>query len=680
MTITSTDGKGSANGSTTSGKSAFGVDFSSPFVPVGVTPRYPPPRSNIKPDSGGSWLKRVLPVALAHKKIFILSLVASFVGLAVQVLIPDQLRQAIDNGLSKGDNLNRYVAIIAGLACLRFVLNYTSRLFMLKTAYRIEYDLRNIMYEHLSRMSFSFYDRVQSGQLISRGNSDIRQVQMYLAMAPTVFVQCSVAILAFALMLTINVPLAFVAMSTMPFVFLVAVRMRRYMFPVSWLTQARLAEVATVVDENINGVRVVKSFAAEENQLNKLTAAAKKAEWSYTKDADIRAHWAPLIENLPRLGQALVLLYGGYLAINGQATVGDIAAFNAYVLMLQPPFRQLGMVMMMGQRAAASAQRIYEVLDEQPTVVDRPGAVDLVDCKGDVHFDNVSFDYANGTNVLHNFELHLKPGETVAVVGRTGTGKSTSARLLARFYDVTEGAVRVDGQDVRDVTLPSLRHHIGMVLDEPFLFSVSVRDNIAYGRPDATLDEVIAAAQAAGADEFIREMADGYDTIVGERGFTLSGGQRQRIAIARTLVVNPPILVLDDATSAIDVQIEQQIHAALSELMEGRTTLIIAHRLSTISLADRVAVVEGGRVIAEGTHTELLEHEPRYSEILAQTEEDARRRAEEQEAARLVYEQQDDRLLKDAIAADVEHSRDLDADLGELADHDPELAPRGGMD
>ena len=516
---------------------------------------------------------------------------------------------------------------------MRFVLNYTSRRYMLKVAYRIEYDLRNIIYEHLSRMSFPFYDRVQSGQLISRGNSDIRQVQMYLAMAPTVFVQCGVAVLAFALMLTINVPLAFVAMSTMPFVVVAAIRMRRYMFPVSWLTQARLAEVATVVDENINGVRVVKSFAAEEDQLNKLTAAAQRVEWSYIKDADIRAHWAPVIENLPRLGQVLVLLYGGILAINGQATVGDIAAFNAYVLMLQPPFRQLGMVLMLGQRAAASAQRIYELLDE-PATVDRPAGR---------RRPRRTVAATSTSTTCRSTTRTGRPSSTAStsICGRArpspssagpGSGKSTAARLLARFYDVTGGAVRIDGHDVRDLTLPSLRHNIGMVLDEPFLFSVSIRDNIAYGRPDATFEEVVEAARAAGADEFIREMPDGYDTVVGERGFTLSGGQRQRLAIARTLVVNPPILVLDDATSAIDVQIEQQIHAALERLMTGRTTLIIAHRLSTISLADRIAVIEDGRVIAQGTHTELLATEPRYVEILARTEEDARRRAVERDA------------------------------------------------
>jgi len=313
-----------------------------------------------------------------------------------------------------------------------------------------------------------------------------------------------------------------------------------------------------------------------------------------------------------------VLSYGGWLVLHDQLTVGAIVAFSAYVLMLQVPFRMLGMLMMLSRRAAASALRIYEILDEQPVVLDRPGAIDLVECLGDVRFEDVHFDYPSGTPVLHGVDLHLRPGDTVALVGRTGTGKSTISRLLCRFYDVTGGRVLVDGDDVRDLTQMSLRHHVGLVLDEPFLFSESVRDNIAYGRPDADFEDVVAAAKAAHAHEFILELEDGYDTVVGERGYTLSGGQRQRIAIARTLLVNPPILVLDDATSAVDVQVEQGIHDALRTLMAGRTTLIIAHRLSTISLADRVAVLEGGRIIAEGTHTELLENEPRYAAILAQ--------------------------------------------------------------
>jgi ATP-binding cassette subfamily B protein len=290
----------------------------------------------------------------------------------------------------------------------------------------------------------------------------------------------------------------------------------------------------------------------------------------------------------------------------------------------------LGMLIMMGQRASASAERIYEILDEQATIVDRPDATDLVDCRGDVRFEDVSFAYAadslmaaeakqgGNPNVLTDLNLHLSPGDTVALVGRTGSGKSTVARVLARFYDATEGTVRVDGHDVRDLTLTSLRANIGVVLDEPFLFSASIRDNIAYGRPDASMEEVVAAAEAAGAADFILHLSEGYDTVVGERGYTLSGGQRQRIAIARTLLINPPILILDDATSAIDVQVEQRIHAGLRVLMEGRTTLIIAHRLSTISLADRVVLLDQGRIVADGTHASLLASTPLYSEILAQ--------------------------------------------------------------
>jgi ATP-binding cassette subfamily B protein len=393
--------------------------------------------------------------------------------------------------------------------------------------------------------------------------------------------------------------------------------MRRLMFPISWIVQERQAGVATVVEENVAGARVVKSFAAEQQQVDVMARTARRLEWGQNRQIDVRALYAPVMENLPRLGMAGVLLYGGILAIHGEVTIGTIVAFSIYVVMLQAPFRMLGMLMMMGQRAAASAARIYEILDEQPEIVDRPGAVDLVDAVGRVELRDVTFTYRNGPTVLEGFDLTIEPGETVALVGRTGSGKSTVARLLTRFYDVDEGAVLVDGHDVRDLTLPSLRHHVGVVLDEPFLFSSSVRDNIAYGRPDAPMDEVIAAAKAANADEFIVQLADGYDSIIGERGYDLSGGQRQRIAIARTLLVNPRILVLDDATSAIDVHVEDLIHQALTRLLQQRTTLVIAHRLSTISLADRVCLLEGGKVVATGTHAELMQREPRYAEVLA---------------------------------------------------------------
>ena len=594
------------------------------FVPIAEEARTEAPPSGIDPETTLTWWRRALPIIRAHHTIFVISLSLSFFGLVLQVMIPQLLNKAITNSIQHHTvPLSFYVWWIVALGLVGAVIGYVARLFLFETAYDVEYDLRTIIYEHLTKMSFGFYDRVQSGQLISRANSDIRSVQMYLTFAPLIIVQCSIAVVAFIFMLTINVPLALVAMSTMPLVYWAGVRMRNSMFPVSWIIQARLAEVATIVDENVNGVRVVKSFAAEEQQLRTLAGAAERVQWGYIKDADLRARFTPLVQNLPQVGLALVLLFGGYMVIHGTLGFGAIVAFNAWLFMLQAPFMMLGMLIMMGQRAAASAERIYEILDEQPSVSDAVDAVDLLDCRGDVRFRHVDFAYREDAEqlVLADFNLAVAPGETVAVVGRTGSGKSTVARLLSRFYDVKHGSVEIDGHDVRDLTLASLRANVGVVLDEPFLFSVSIHDNIAYGKPSATRDEVEAAARSAGAHEFISRLAHGYDTVVGERGYTLSGGQRQRIAIARTLLVNPPIMVLDDATSAIDVQVEQLIHAGLRVQMEGRTTLIIAHRLSTISLADRVVLLDKHKIVADGTHAELLASTPLYAEVLAQAAE-----------------------------------------------------------
>jgi ATP-binding cassette, subfamily B, bacterial len=584
---------------------------------VSTPAAYRAPKATIHPDTGRSWLRRALPVLLAHKGILFTSLGLSFVGLILQVQIPDVVRLGIDRALDQRTaGLAGYVWWIAGLAVAQGVVNYLARRYLLRTAYEIEYDLRNIVYTHLTRLPFGFYDRVHTGELLSRSTSDVRAVQMYLAFGPSILVQCTIAVIAFGLMLHINVPLACVAMVTMPVIAVLGVSMRKAIFPVSWLIQARLAGLATIVDENVQGVRIVKAFAAEERQLTRLAEAADGVRWAYRTDAEIRSRWAPVLENLPRLGLALVLLCGGWMVLDGHTTVGTIVAFNSYVLMLQPPFRMLGMMIMMGQRAAASAGRIYEILDTEPEVADAPDPVEAR-LRGDVRFEDVDFTYPDGTSALRGLNLHIRPGETVAVVGRTGSGKSTLGRLLARFYDTTRGTVRIDGYDVRRLRLAGLREQVGIVPDEPFLFSVSIKDNIAYGRPPAGLDDVVAAAEAAGADEFIRELPEGYDTVVGERGYTLSGGQRQRIAIARALLVNPPVLVLDDATSAVDVAVEQRIHHALRELMRGRTTLIVAHRLSTIALAERVVLMDDGRVIADGTHAWLLENEPRYAEVLA---------------------------------------------------------------
>ncbi|HEY5272944.1 MAG TPA: ABC transporter ATP-binding protein [Acidimicrobiales bacterium] len=599
-----------------------------PFEPVAETSPYAPPRATIDPDQSKGWLGRAWPVIMTHKGIWGLSLGMSFIALLAQVQIPLLIGNAMSQALpQKGHTtdlkpLMGFATLIFVSIGIREISNYIGRRCLLTTAYSFEYDLRHIIYEHYMSLSFPFYDRVSVGQLISRANSDVRAVQQYLVMAPTVMVQCCVILVAFGEMFAHNVPLTLVTAVSLPITFVVGVAMRKQMYPVSWLIQARLADVAMLVEENVSGVRVVKSFAAEQKEVTALGKSADRLQWAYIENANIRGTWAPTLENLPRIGLAVILLYGGILVLHGHLAVGTLFTFQAYMLIFQPPFRQLGMVIMNGQRASASAKRIYEILDQEQEIVSHPGAVDMVECRGEIKYDHVGFDYSDGTRVLRDFNLHIEPGQTVALVGRTGSGKTTVGRLLNRSYDVSEGNLYIDGKDVREYTLESLRAHVGFVFDEPFLFSVSIRDNIAYGKPDATIEEVVAAAKAADADEFIVRMSDGYDTIVGERGYTLSGGQRQRMAIARTLLINPPILVLDDATSAIDVQVEQRIHHALKELMVNRTTMIIAHRLATISLADQVVLLEGGHVIAAGTHQYLLANDPRYAEVLAKVVEE----------------------------------------------------------
>ncbi len=604
-----------------------------PPLPPG--PHVPAPAAPIAPDRRLGWIRRVLPLLRARRRRLTMGLLAAAVAMLAQIIAPRVLMAAIDRALTqRTTSLAPFVVALSVLAVVRGVLTFYYRSTLFKMAFALEYDLRTTIYEHLTTLSFPFYDRVQSGQLISRANSDIRSVQMFLTFMPIVSLSLISFVVALGIMLSVNVPLTLVAVAPIPFIYVVGVRMRELLFPISWVVQSRTADVATIVEENVTGARVVKSFAAEPQQLDALGVAARRLRWGSIRQVDVRAHYAPLMEALPRLGLAAVLFYGGLLAIDGQVTVGTLVAFSTYVVLLQAPFRTLGFMLLLGQRAAASAGRIYEILDTEADIVDRPGAIDLVSPRGEVDLHDVTFRYGEAGPVLEHLDLHLAPGETVALIGRTGSGKSTVARLLPRFYDASDGVVRVDGHDVRDLTVRSLRAAIGLVLDEPFLFSATVRENIAYGRPDATDDEVRAAASAAGAESFIEALPEGFDSEVGERGYTLSGGQRQRIAIARTLLTDPAILILDDATSAIDVQVEEEIHAALRVLMEGRTTLVIASRISTINLAERVVLLEGGRIVADGTHAGLMATEPRYAEVLAHIEEtDASRRARAEDAA-----------------------------------------------
>jgi ATP-binding cassette subfamily B protein len=605
------------------------------YAPTPPEARYAPPRAGVDPDATKSWTRRMRPILRAHAGIIGTGLLCALGMQLLQLTIPRVIGIAVDHSLLRSYlrhegraagvplpvPIGGFVTVLAALALTRFVLGYIYRLNLQKTSMVIEFDLRSIIYEKLSWLPFAYYDKVQTGQLISRANSDIRSVQMYLAFAPILVVNFLGFAAALVYMASISLSLSIVAVVTMPLVYVSGARMRSFMFPASWIVQSRLADVATIVEENVTGTRVVKSFAGEREQVGLLQKQAERLRWANNIVIDVRARYAPLMQNLPRLGAVFVILYGGWLGVHGHITVGELFTFTSYIVLLQAPFMILGFMLMLAQRAEASAGRIFEILDHVPELRERPGAVDLVAPRGDVEFDDVTFSYGVGiANVLDGMSLRLAAGETVALVGRTGCGKSTVARLIPRFYDVTAGAVRVDGHDVRDLTFESLRASIGLVLDEPFLFSESIAANLAYGRPDADRIDIEAAAVAAGAHEFVVKLPHGYDTVIGERGYTLSGGQRQRVAIARTLLLNPRILILDDATSSIDVQVELEIHDALRTLMQGRTTLIIAHRLSTISLADRVLLMQDGRITADGAHNELMRTVPAYAEVLARAD------------------------------------------------------------
>ncbi|HEX9259086.1 MAG TPA: ABC transporter ATP-binding protein [Acidimicrobiales bacterium] len=579
-----------------------------------------PPRSLPHPDPTLGWWRRMWPLLRARRVAFFASLAGAAVSMVGGVLLPRITMGAIDRALvDRTQALGPYLWAIVTIAVVRGVLAYSYRKALYTIAYDLEYDLRAGLFGHLSRLDFAFFDRVQTGQLISRANSDIRSVQMFLTFAPLLALNIFSFAVAVALMLSIHVGLTLVVLATLPFTYLASNRLRNIVFPMSWIVQARTADLATIVDENIQGVRVVKGFAAEQQELTKLARSAQRLRWAAVLTNDARARWGPLIENLPRFGLVAVLLYGGKLAIDGDIGIGAIVAFNAYIVLLQAPFRFLSTILMLGQRAAASADRIFELLDEHPTITDRPGAVDLPPGPGVVELRGATFAYASGEPLIEGIDLRIEPGETIAFVGRTGSGKSTIGRLLPRFYDVTAGAVLIDGHDVRDVTLASLRAAVGIVLDEPFLFSDTLRANIAFGRPDATEEEVHASVADAQAG-FLNELPAGLDTVIGERGYDLSGGQRQRISLARALLADPRVLVLDDATSAVDVEVEQRIHDALRHRRAGRTTILIAQRLSTIALADRVVLLEDGRIAAQGTHTELLATEPRYAAVLARAD------------------------------------------------------------
>jgi len=571
----------------------------------------------VDPDRTKGWLRRIWPLVAARRRTLLVALGCAVVAMSAQVAAPRVIMAAIDDVLVPGQaGLAPYVWVLAVLAVARGAFTWLQRSSLFRFSFDLESDLRVLLYAHLGRMPFGFYDTVDSGELISRANSDVRAVQLFLSFAPLMAMHLLGLGLAVGLMLDVHVPLTLVALAPLLGVLVAGGRMRQLLSPLSWLVQSRQAEVAGVVAENVSGVRVVRSFAAEQQQVDALARASRRLRWASVRQLDVRAAYGPVIENLPRIGVVLVLGYGGWLVVQQQIGVGAVVAFSAYVGLLQPPFRMLGSVLLMAQRARASAGRIYELLDRDPSIREGAEPVVLHTPRGAVALRGVRFGYDPAHPVLSGVHLDIQPGETVALVGRTGSGKSTIARLLPRFYDVDEGAVLIDGRDVRDVSLASLRAAVGVVFDEPFLFSGSLRDNLAYARPGASDEDILAAARTAQATEFIHALPQGLNTRVGERGYTLSGGQRQRVALARALLADPAVLVLDDATSAIDAVVEDAIHRALRARSGARTTILITHRLSTIDVADRVVLIDDGRIVASGDHRQLLADEPRYARVL----------------------------------------------------------------
>jgi ABC-type multidrug transport system fused ATPase/permease subunit len=564
-------------------------------------------------------LRRIIGYALRYWRRMILALICLLASTAVGAILPQFIRWAIDIGIGQGKTGLLLWLVMAGVGAtaLRGLFSFGQNYTMEYISQKVAYDIRKEMYEQIQILSFSYHDRARSGQLMARATSDVEVVRRFVGSG---VVEISANVLIFltilVFLLFMHVKLTLLSISTIPILVYVVVNFSKRIVPLFQDMQQQLALMTNVIEESLTGIRVVKAFGREDYEIGRFSK-----ENILLRDKGIRigrtfSLFFPLMGAISGIGTVFILWYGGYEVMRGHLTLGELMAFNSYLGMLIGPIRMLGRSLTMAQEAVASGRRIFEILDSRLMIEEKPDAMDLPDIKGHIRFENVSFTYAlpgeEEPLVLKNINLDIPPGKVVALLGPVGCGKTTVINLIPRFYDPTEGRILIDGYDIRDVTLKSLRRQIGIVMQETFLFSTTIKENIAYGKPSASMEEIIEAAKAAEIHDFIQSLPKGYETVVGERGLTLSGGQRQRIAIARALLADPRILLLDEPTSSVDLETEAEIQRALDRLIEGRTTLIIAQRPSTILKADIIVVMDKGEIVEIGTHDELIRKEGFY--------------------------------------------------------------------